>query len=212
MKQVYDILVNFKKHAYEFYEWEKNDEIEHIKVIPLVKVSSSNLLDFINNEVLVDRSFLESIKDKTEILDKRMIKIIDYACILFDKHQAVAFEFDSNGKIIGRSKLLFDEADDAILLGINLKEQKIDYNIISKLKNNSFYTRKEVKTVDNLLKYLDKICYEKKFDEMKYMYYECYDFKEDNVDKAYNVLKESISNLDFKVINKLCGIIKVLKK
>ena len=212
MRQVYDILVNFKKTAYEFYEWEKNDEIEHIKVIPLVKVSSSNLLDFINNEVVVDNTFLQIIKDKTEILDKRMIKVIDYACILFDQNQALAFEFDNKGKIIGRSKLLFDEADDAILLGNNLKEQKIDYKIISRLKNNSYYTRKEIKTVDYLLKYLDKILFEKKNDEIKYIYYECYDFKEDDVNKVYDSLKKSISNLDFKVINKFFEIVKVLKK
>ena len=40
MKNVYDILVNFKKRAYEFYEWNKEDDIEHIKVIPSFKESS----------------------------------------------------------------------------------------------------------------------------------------------------------------------------
>ena len=34
MKNVYDIVVNYKKQAYEFYEWDKSDNITHIKVIP----------------------------------------------------------------------------------------------------------------------------------------------------------------------------------
>ena len=39
MKKTYDILVNYHKIAYEFYDWNKTDDVKHIKVIPTFKVS-----------------------------------------------------------------------------------------------------------------------------------------------------------------------------
>ena len=39
MIYVYDILLNWNKEvAYDFFEWEKTDKLDHIKKIPLFKV------------------------------------------------------------------------------------------------------------------------------------------------------------------------------
>ena len=61
MINVYDILVNIidSERVYEFFEWNNKDDIEHIKKIPLVKVSSHFLDDCINNNITVDKSFLK---------------------------------------------------------------------------------------------------------------------------------------------------------
>ena len=45
MKNIYDILVNFKKIPYEFYEWNKEDDVKHVKKMPSIKVSDSALYD-----------------------------------------------------------------------------------------------------------------------------------------------------------------------
>ena len=43
MNYIYDIYLNFNKTYYDFYEWNNNDKVMHIKKIPLFKVSTSNL-------------------------------------------------------------------------------------------------------------------------------------------------------------------------
>ena len=42
MKEVYDLLLNFKKIAYEFYEWNNDDEIINIKKIRLLQFRKRN--------------------------------------------------------------------------------------------------------------------------------------------------------------------------
>ena len=61
MKKTYDILVNYHKIAYEFYDWNKTDDIKHIKVIPTFNVSDECLLDFYNYDINVDNDFLNMI-------------------------------------------------------------------------------------------------------------------------------------------------------
>ena len=63
MINVYDILFNLidSERVYEFFEWNNKDDIEHIKKIPLIKVSSHFLDDCINNNIIVDKLFLEKI-------------------------------------------------------------------------------------------------------------------------------------------------------
>ena len=43
MTYIYDIVLNFNNDFYEFYEWDKNDNLTLIKKIPLIKVESDFL-------------------------------------------------------------------------------------------------------------------------------------------------------------------------
>lgn len=212
MINTYDILVNFKKRAYEFYEWEKEDEVKHIKKIPTFKVSSDTVFEFLNCNVVVSENFLEKIKKETEVFRGRIITTIDYACVLFCNEEAISFMFDKDGNIIGRSKMLFDEADEIILKSKENKEEKIEYNVINFIEKNGIFTRKEAKLIDVILNYLDNIYEKKGYDEIKYMYFECFDITKDDEKDAYLKLKESIKKGDFKIINKIRGVLKVLKR
>lgn len=212
MKNVYDILVNFKRVAYEFYEWNSEDEIKHIKVMPSFKVSDKCVFDFLENNVKVDDVFLEKIKDKTEVYCGRIIKHINYACIFYSNEIVLAILFDENGNSIGKSKLLFDEADDIIEDAKRQKEEIINYEVVSISNINNNLTRKENKLIFLLNKYLKRIFEEKSYEELKYFYFECYNDDENNCDKAYNRLKASIINAEYEVINKLKNLIKVVKK
>lgn len=212
MKNTYDILVNFKKRAYEFYEWNKNDDIKHVKTIPTFRVSNACLLDFYNSELLVSSEFLKKIEDKTEVFCKGIVKVEKYACVLFSDCKALAFTFDSNGNLTGKSNLLFDESDDIITSCFNLEESIIDYNIISVCNVTGNYTRKEYKIIESLLEYLKSI-YENKGDfEIMYMYLECFDRGIKDEKKAYNELVKQVEMANFNVIEKLNDLIKVVKK
>lgn len=212
MKNTYDILVNFKEQAYEFYEWDKSDDIKHVKSIPTFRVSNDCLLDFDNCNLSVSKELLKKIKDKTEIFSNGMIVIESYACVLFCDFKAMAFTFSEDGNLIGKSNLLFDESDDVISSCKGLEETKIDYNVISISKVNNDCTRKERKTIASLLNYLDKIHARKNDYEIKYMYFECFDKVSNDDESAYAEIINQIKNANFLVIEKLLSLIKVLKK
>ena len=212
MKNVYDILVNFKNKAYEFYEWEQTDAVNHVKKIPSFKVNDLTMYEFTNYDVSVSREFLEKIYDKTEVFYNRMIKKIPYACILFNDEFSLALVFDETGRIFGKSKLLFDESDDVVEKGKDLECYDILYNVTSKEKVSNSFTRKEGKLVLLLTKYLDKIYECQKKDEMKYLYYECFNEEENDFLKAYEKIKQNVLKANFDVINKLKVMVKVLKK
>lgn len=212
MKNVYDILVNYKKVPYEFYEWDKEDDIKHIKKIPSFKVTDSLMKDIMECDVLVSKDFLEKIKNKTEVFYNRTVKIIMYACVIFNDEFSLALVFDDKGYNIGKSKLLFDESDDVVISGKNLDVTEFEYNIIKKASINSKYTRKENRIISLVSKYLKTIYEKDEKDELMYIYFECYDESENDVKTIYNKLTKSVLNADFNVINKLKSLIKVLKK
>lgn len=209
MKNIYDILVNFKKIPYEFYEWNKEDDVKHVKKMPSIKVSDSTLYDIFYNDAVVSKNFLDQIKDKTEIFFGRTVKKVKYACVIYNDDVALSILLNDNGEIIGKSKLLFDEEEDVLKEDVPLKE--IDYNIIKKSKKISGLTRREEKIVLLLSKYLDKIHESKKNDEIKYMYFECFNKVEEDNEKAYKNLKNEVLKANLNVIETLKTLIKVLK-
>lgn len=209
MKNIYDILVNFKKIPYEFYEWNKEDDVKHVKKMPSIKVSDSTLYDIFYNDAVVSKNFLDHIKDKTEIFFGRTVKKVKYACVIYNDDVALSILLNDNGEIIGKSKLLFDEEEDVLKEDVPLKE--IDYNVIKKSKKISGLTRREAKIVLLLSKYLDKIYENKKNDEIKYMYFECFNKVEEDNEKAYKNLKNEVLKANLNVIETLKTLIKVLK-
>ncbi len=212
MKNVYDILVNFKKNPYEFYEWEKNDDIKHIKKIISFKVEDKILLDFMNYDVLVDKKFMGIIEDQTEVFIGRSIDKIKYACLLCNDDVVLAVALNDEGLVIGKSKLLFDEADDIIKKSKDMSIYDLEYNVISKNRHNNSLTRKENNEVFLILKYLNKIYDNKNVDEINYLHYECFDIKEEDYLKSYMLLKKQIEEGNFLVINKIKSFIKVSKR
>lgn len=209
MKNIYDILVNFKKIPYEFYEWNKEDDVKHVKKMPSIKVSDSVLYDIFYNDAVVSKNFLDQIKDKTEIFFGRTVKKVKYACVIYNDDVALSILLNDNGEIIGKSKLLFDEEEDVLKEDVPVKE--IDYNVIKKSKKISGLTRREAKIVLLLSKYLDKIYENKKNDEIKYMYFECFNKVEEDNEKAYKNLKNEVLKANLNVIETLKTLIKVLK-
>ena len=124
----------------------------------------------------------------------------------------IAFNFDNEGNIIGRSNLLFDESDDIIKSFYNIEQTKIDYNVISECNSNSNFTRQESKMIKNLLQYLKQVDKNKEKYELMYLYLECFNKMVDDEKKAYNELVFEVENANFKIIEKLDTLIKVLKK
>lgn len=197
MNYIYDILVNFNdKEIYNFYEWEKTDNIEHLRRIPIFKIDSKTLKDFKNNRVKVCKDFIFKIKNKTELFHNKIIEFIEYASIFTDGSDLIIIEFSKDGEQILRSSMLLDEAEDALDESDLMLETHIDYEIIEKLNYDEFKTRNERKILNYIKKELNLLIKSKKYEKLKYLYFEWYNKKEDNVNKIIEGLNK-ILKLDF---------------
>lgn len=205
MYLINDVLLNFNKELYEFYEWDYKDECIHLRQIPCIKVNNKIIREIYNNNIKFNKSLLEMIKDKT-ILFKNKQKI-NYYIIFYDEYIAIALELDEKGYIKRKSRMLYDEEKELLLN--NKKQEKIKYNIIGKNNYNlNFYTRREKKLIAILNKYIESLEDDEK---IKYIYLECTNKYENNSELCKVKLKKLISKPDINIIDKLINVIKVIK-
>lgn len=210
MSFYYDIELNFnEERIWEFYEWEKNDVLTHIKKIPLFKVDSNILYDFLEYQIILDKEFMSSIKKKT-ITNK---ETIDYAFIISDGKNALALESNDLGNLVCYSKLTLEDENNLNEIIFTIKKTEINYQ------------KEEKKIIDHTLR---QINYEKKIiscelntlndkkdkTKMQYLYYEYFgeidsDFKkmyqklnqlleqeyDENLHHIYELIKLSYSNV-----------------
>lgn len=189
MNYYYDIILNFLDTNVLFYEWNNDDNLEYYKKIPLIKVNSKTLKDFINNEVCITNDLLKLIKDRA---------------IFADKNGCIALEFNTKGESIARS---FLELNDDINIGeivYTLNTTDIDYKIIKKIDYNKNLREEDkikliIKTEIKALKELNDTL------KLKYLYLEW--FNEDGIDidkmikKMNDKLKSNIGKNEIKVYN-----------
>lgn len=191
MNYIYDILLNFHDKLYEFYDWNVDDNIINIRKIPIFLIPHKNLNDIKENEIIFDKSFLEQVKNKTEIFIGRNIKNIKYAFLLTDGFDIIAIKI---GKKINYSSLQIEDELD-ILEDINLKEKEINYYVMSK-KRNILKTRKQIEKENKIINKLKELKKENNYSKISYLYYECFNEKEKNIDKILNKLNSSLEDPD----------------
>ena len=198
MNNIYDIVVNFNdKEIYEFFEWDKYDNIEHLRKIPIFKVKSKVFNDFKNNCVKVDKSFLNKIQNKTEKFTDTAVGMIEYASIITDGMDLVVIEFGSEGDSLLKSSMLLDESEDTLDESDLLNVVEIPYNIIEQNKiHNRFITRHQSEVINYISTEINNLIKKKNHSKLKYLYYEWFNEKESNINLIIDSLKD-ILNEDF---------------
>lgn len=192
MNYVYDVLLNFNKEMYEFYDWNLDDYISHIRKILVFRVDNKTMRDLVNNSIVVDSDFLIKISNRTEMFTKQNVKIINYAALFTNGSFVIGIKFDKNGEIIGRSKLLIDEELDILDSALDMNQYNLKYNLIADNKNVSFKTRKEIFIEKYILKKLNEV--ENNKEMLKYLYYECFNEKNNDFRKILLKLNKSLTN------------------
>ena len=97
MNYIYDIYLNFNNTLIDFFDWNKNDKLTHIKKTPIFKINSNNFKILCSNKVKVDTTTLNQIENKTEVWkDKRGIK---YCCLFCTDSSIICIKFDKNGRL-----------------------------------------------------------------------------------------------------------------
>ena len=110
MAYIYDVLLNFLDYPYEFFEWNDNDDIKYIKKVPLFKVKTDILIDILENDIIIDKSFLEMIDGKTKLYDDK--DYIRYVSLFSDGKMVIGVKCLPNKTLV--SRLLIDEEQDII--------------------------------------------------------------------------------------------------
>lgn len=214
MLNVYDILLNFLDgdRVYEFFEWSNKDDIEHIKKIPMIKVSTECLEDMMNHQVTVEKVFLKSIDKKCEVYTNDKVSVIDYAALFTDGFKVLGAEFSKDGKLLYRSFLLLDEEEEILEIGEELKITNIEYKKVGMNKKNNFLTREEEYHRNYLVKEL-KYAYKKKMTEkINYLYEEIFPTSSKSFEEKYQLLMEDIERNFSDKHNELFKILKLTHK
>ena len=71
MTYIYDLILNFHNELLEFYEWDKSDNIHHIKRINLIKIKSSTYNEILDYDIVFDNNFLTEIFNKCEYFQEK---------------------------------------------------------------------------------------------------------------------------------------------
>lgn len=189
MNYVYDILVNFNENLYEFYDWNLNDNILHIRRIPIFKIESFKLNEIKNNVVKFNDDFLENVKNRSEFFCGRGIKVIKYAFLLTDGIDIIGINIENKMKY---TSLQIDEELD-ILDSMRFKSYDLEYEII-KNKDIILKTRYKIEQERKIIENLNALFKENNTSKIKYIYYECFNKKENKISNILEVLNNSLDN------------------
>ena len=195
MIYTYDILLNWTKgeRLKEFYEWTLEDDLEHIKKMPIIRIRESLLKDLLTSKIKIDKTFLSKIKYKTESYFHNEIDVIDYAVIVTTEKKSLALELDNEGNVMYKSSLLIDEEEEILEIGEDLVVMDIPYEVISKTNNISYLTRKEEEERRFLTKEIKKIKQNKEKSKLNYLYKEFFIDDVESFNDKLTILEKEIS-------------------
>ncbi len=192
---IYDILLNFTKGVpFEFFEWGDEDDVEHMKRMPLYKVNRVILDDLIYGDIFVDTSFLEEIRNKTEFYQQGSMDTILYAALFTDGNLAVAIRFNGKGQSILKSRMLLDEEEEVLEVSNDLREISLPYYCKSK-QTCSTCTRFEMEMKQFLKQEFEEAILKEDGNKLAYFYEECFEKKCLNQEQASKELLESLKSL-----------------
>ena len=211
MIYTYDILLNWTKnlHLIEFFEWNLEDDLEHIKKIPIFRVSDKVIKDLLTSKLKIDISFLSKIKNKAEGYFHNDIDIIDYAVIVSNNKKAIALELNNKGEVLYKSAMLLDEEKEVLDIVEELEKTDLKYEILDSSKEELYLTRREKEIKVFLLKELKKIKSNKEISKLNYLYEEF--FSKENLDFVSKIdeLKLEIEKDYNEFHNKLYSLLKL---
>ena len=206
MNYVYDILLNFQEYAYDFFEWNIDDEITHIRKIPMFRIYKENV-DILNHyQCQAPESFLKKIENKSEKFTKRTVEKIPYLFLVTDTKRVLACMLNEKGIVVKKSQLLVDEEVEALIMSKKLPYSNLDIKKMKKKKRKEFETRNDQMLKKRLKQEIYKLS-QQNIEKLKYLYYECFDEVETNskkiIHKFYKELNYHYQQISKKLLNGL---------
>ena len=194
MNFIYDILLNFNSELYDFYEWNSDDNVIHIRKIPLFRVSSCVLSQMKKFNIKVDLNFLKRIENKTEKFTSRDVEKVKYVALFSDTNDVLALNFNEEGINISMSKLLIDECEDVLEVVNRCSETTLDLEVLKSRGIENFKTRKQIEQINYLNKSLNRLEKNNDIEKLEYLYFECFNERQNSINDIIDKLKQSIVN------------------
>jgi len=203
MDYIYDIILNFNKNLYEFFEWKSNDNVINVRKIPVLKVDNDIYLDLRKNNVQVSEETLNSLKKSFSLYNERIEGNV--ICLITNGTSAFGVMFNNLGWLIKRSSMLFDEENEVISEFENINKVKFDFvvNEKKKLTNISRIVEEKKEYVKEFLSSVENNA------TLKYIYYDYYEKEAKDINIKEVLLKE-INNPWNNKLNKLYELTKLL--
>ena len=206
MNFIYDIVLNFNKDYYNFFEWNKKDSIINIKKIPLFVVNNDTFKNMKYDCVTVNTSFIDSIKEKTYTYSRQKI---GPSCLISNGKEVIGLLFSDNGVLLKRSSLLLDEEEEVLDEIYNDEIVNIEIIKFKKGKTDSDLNRCRKEKKEFLIKYINK---ESNIINLKYLYYDYFEKDEENTDIIKNSLIQEIKNNWNKKFDSFYETVKIFSK
>lgn len=194
MKYYYDVILNFSDKFLYFYEWNKNDSFDYVSKTPIFRLKSKDMENIKKFNIVVNKEFLELIKDRTLLKDD-LISSIPYACIFTDSIESIAVEFDKSGKSIGRSKFLLEDDINLSFYSSKMSKYNLKYSITSKVSGYKALRQLEEKK-DIVIKNITDIYNNNENDKLIYFYMKIFDEYKTDLNYIYKKIVNKIKETD----------------
>lgn len=204
MTYISDIFINLHRDYFEFYEWNKKDYIEHIKKIPVIKIDNKMMINIINYDTKIDDKIIKKYIQKCEKYNTT--NHFNYLA-LTNGFKAIVILFDSKGNIFKKSSLIFEDEENICLLSNNMRITVINYEIKKKEKITK-YTRFEKERIQYIIKNIKKM----NKSSLKYLYFDCFNKQENNIDIIINKISSELKNDNIDVYNKSNNLFNLINK
>ena len=120
----------WEREIYDFFEWNYDDKITHIRKIPVFRINPNDFLKIKNSSFRINNDFKEKIHNKTECFNQRKVTTIEYACLFTNAIEVVAILFDKEGNSNKYSNLFIDENTEVIEVCEQLEEEWFSYIVV----------------------------------------------------------------------------------
>ncbi len=209
MNYIYDIFLNFQSELYDFFEWNYDDKITHIRKIPVFRINPNDFLKIKNSSFRINNDFKEKIHNKTECFNQRKVTTIEYACLFTNAIEVVAILFDKEGNSNKYSNLFIDENTEVIEVCEQLEEECFSYIVNNKKQINNYTTRKDREIIKYIKNEFNLLIKNNENDKLKYLYYECFNKKENRINIVINEFKKWINNYNISNYMKVYDVLKM---
>jgi len=173
-----------------FYEWDKEDNIEYIKKIPLFHIESKTYIDLYSKKIKVTKEFLNIIENKTKLKQNNYLK---YTAIFSDGKNSIGLEFNNDGIVISKSSVMLEDELNINEFMYSVKLSELNYEIIGEDEIQK-ETRQELKVKNILNVEINKMFKNKEYSKLKYIYLEWFNELLEDIDKMYENMLIKINN------------------
>lgn len=197
MTYVYDVLLNFNKEYFDFYDWSSKDDVKYFRKIPVIVIESSDINNLINKEIQVPEDFLNLIKNKYELYEG-INEQGKYLVLFTDLKKVIGICFNDNGNNVKISSLTLEEEDSIIEMCYFDNKLEFEYQILKIKYVNKFLTRKEIKKKKDLIQEFNYCFNKNNNNKLLFYYYEYFNKQIENPKEAYDLLIESLNDYNEK--------------